>query len=207
MLLEAGCNPNAITSAEGYAFTGHWLIDGNMTPLLRAVHLKRTDLVALLLEHNADVNMEATLGVRRTPLQEAAERGCLEMVKLLLSNGADPNAPSAFQRGGTALQLAAISGNCNIACVLLEHGADIYQPPSILGRWPLEGAAEHGRLAMIDYLWRVSGDTGFSDQICDRAIELAGDNGYEACQDMIRELRKGKDASTCDLMYGALAVE
>lgn len=116
------------------------------------------------------------------------------------------NAPPTFRAGGTALQQAAINGNCNIACVLLERGADLHQPPRYLGRWPLEGAAEHGRLAMIDYLWRVSNNKGFSDEICDRAIELAGENGHEACQDLIQDLRKYKDPSTYDWISGALAV-
>ncbi|KAK7998999.1 hypothetical protein PG991_014674 [Apiospora marii] len=206
MLLEAGCNPNAIIIARGYVSRDDSSTDGNLTPILLAIQLKRTDLVALLLEKHADVNKEAILGIQRTPLQMAAELGCLEIVKLLLSNGADVNAQPAFRAGGTALQLAAISGNCNIACVLLEHGADLHQPPRILGRWPLEGAAEHGRLEMIDYLWRVSDGKGFSDEICDRAIELAGYNGHEACQDLIRDLKISKSPSTCGFMSGALAM-
>ncbi|KAK8137254.1 hypothetical protein PG984_005194 [Apiospora sp. TS-2023a] len=204
MLLDAGCNPNAIIEARGSPLMEDSSIDGNLTPLLLAIELKRTDLVALLLEKQADVNKGATLGIPRTPLQRAAELGCLEIVKLLLSKGAIVNALPAFRTGGTALQLAAISGNCNIVCVLLEHGADLSQRPRVLGRWPLEGAAEHGRLAMIDYLWQISGDKGFSDEICERAIELAGENGHEACQDMIRELRRSKSPSTCDLMSGIL---
>lgn len=206
MLLEAGCNPNATFAAREYDFMQDFPIDGNLTPLLMAIHLKRADLVVLLLGQNADVNKEATLGIQRTPLQRAAELGCLETVKLLLSNGANVNAPPAFQGGGTALQLAAISGNCNIACVLLEHGADLHQPPRVLGRWPLEGAAEHGRLAMIDYLWQVSDGKGFSDEICDRAIQLAGENGHEACQDLIRDLKKSQDTSTYNWMSGTLAL-
>ncbi|KAK8026146.1 hypothetical protein PG990_003969 [Apiospora arundinis] len=160
ILLEAGCDPNATTKGRGLVYARAASTDSNLTPLLLAIQLKRTDLVTLLLEKHAQVNKEATLGIERTPLQKAAELGCLEIVKQLLSRGADVNAAPAYRRGGTALQLAAISGNCNIACVLFEHGADLHQPPSILGRWPLEGAAEHGRLEMIEYLWRVSNGKG-----------------------------------------------
>ncbi|KAK7981126.1 hypothetical protein PG989_013583 [Apiospora arundinis] len=196
ILLEAGCDPNATINGRGYVFNRGASTDSNLTPLLLAIQLKRTDLVTLLLEKHAQVNKEATLGIERTPLQKAAELGCLEIVKQLLSHGADVNAAPAYRGGGTALQLAAISGNCNIACILFEHGADLHQPPSILGRWPLEGAAEQGRLEMIEYLWRASNGKGFSDEIYDRAIELAGGNGHEACQDLIRDLRKSKDPST-----------
>ncbi|KAK8126916.1 uncharacterized protein PG998_002675 [Apiospora kogelbergensis] len=189
-LLEAGCDPNAIS--RQLDVPRHR--DGSVTPLLWAIEVRSIDMVELLLEHHADANRQAILGVQRTPLQLASELGCLDIVKLLLSYNVDINADPARRGGGTALQLAAISGNCNIASELLEHGADLHQPPPVLGRWPLEGAAEHGRLEMIQYLWRVSG-VGFSDEICDRAMDLAGENGHVACQDCIKELNMSKPAN------------
>ncbi|KAK8096205.1 hypothetical protein PG999_014227 [Apiospora kogelbergensis] len=191
-LLEAGCDPNAFSQQRSQ--DDHHRYSSTLTPLLSAIELKSIDLVELLLEHLADVNREAILGVQRTPLQLAAELGRLDIVKLLLSHNANVNAAPALRRGGTALQLAAISGNCNVANELLEHGADLHQPPRVLGRWPLEGAAEHGRLEMIEYLWRVSGE-GFEAKICDRAMDLAGESGHVACQDCIKELKMSKPAN------------
>jgi ankyrin repeat protein len=106
-------------------------------------------------------------------------------VQLLIKERAQVNASPARRAGGTALQLAAISGNCNIAAELLSHGADPEAPPSNFdGRWPIEGAAEHGRLDMIEYLLKV---TLFDAEKCRRAMELARENGHMGCCDLILE--------------------
>lgn len=55
MLLEAGCDLNANIKVRGYAFMESSSIDGNLTPLLLAIQLGRTDLVTLLVEKHADV--------------------------------------------------------------------------------------------------------------------------------------------------------
>ncbi|KAH8172797.1 ankyrin repeats (3 copies) domain-containing protein [Sarocladium implicatum] len=181
-LLDAGANANGIVEEAP---------DGNKTPLLLAIQHKHLEIVETLLDHHAQVNCPATFRIRRTPLQMAAEIGRLDIVTLLLDQGADVNAEPALYAGATALQLAAASGICNIALKLLESGADLHQQPArYQGRWPLEAAAEHGNMDMIVLLWKVSG-TGFSDEICDRAVELATKNGREPCADLIGELRDG----------------
>ncbi len=135
--------------------------------------------------------------VRRTPLEMAAENGVLEMVKLLIQHGADVNAEPSIAMGGTALQLATISGSCNLAAELLQRGALLYMPPLIIGgRWPIEGAAEHGRLDMIQFLWTANeeplffhdGENGFQPRNFKKAMRLAGGNGHFACRDFIAEL-------------------
>ncbi|KAI2621793.1 ankyrin [Hypoxylon sp. NC1633] len=128
-LLDAGWNIDGIVN------------DSKETPLVVAIETRREALVEFLIDRGADVNKEATIGIRKTPLQAAAETGCLNIVELLLRNGAEINAKPALRGGGTALQYAAMGGNCNIAATLLDRGAVLN------GRWPLEGAAEHGRLA------------------------------------------------------------
>jgi ankyrin repeat protein len=133
------------------------------------------------------------MGLKRTPLQKAAEANSLELVTLLLGANADANGKPATRGGGTALQLAAIKGNCNIAAKLLECGADLSAPPAVVnGRWPLEGAAEHGRLDMIEFLWKNNlagfGVAGFDEKQCRRAMELAEENGHNPCRDLIAEL-------------------
>ncbi|PMD43050.1 ankyrin, partial [Hyaloscypha variabilis F] len=135
-----------------------------------------------MIDHGADVNKKAIMGLKRTPLQQAVEVNSLELVTLLLGANADANDKPATRGGGTALQLAAIQGNCNIAARLLEYGADLSTPPSIVnGRWPLEGAAEHGRLDMIEFLWKNKlagfGVAGFDEKQCRKAMELAEANG------------------------------
>jgi hypothetical protein len=175
-LLEAGCDPNSVVTAES---------SQNLTAMLAAIKIQSVGLVQVLLDHGAKVNTEATRGLKRTPLQAAAESGCLEIVQLLLENNADVNALPAPRGGGTALQLAAISGNCNIAAELLKRSANVSTLPSFVqGRWPLEGAAEHGRLDMLSLLLRLK--IYDADQ-CRRAAKFAEDNGHMGCKDLILE--------------------
>jgi ankyrin repeat protein len=194
-LLEAGCDPNSIVATPDYNSS----TDCNMTALLAAICTRIVGVVGLLLTFGADVNTQATRGLTRTPLQLAAELGCLEIVQLLIEEGAHVNALPTQRRGGTSLQLAAISGNCNIAAELLSHGADPEAPPSFIdGRWPIEGAAEHGRLDMIEYLLKV---TVYNEEKCERAMELARKNGHMGCHDLIAEhVEKQKSRGQNDLM-------
>ena len=60
------------------------------------------EVVSLLLENGADVNLTANKGV--TPLMMAAYKGDVEMVKLLLQAQADTTLVDA--NGDTALSLA-----------------------------------------------------------------------------------------------------
>jgi ankyrin repeat protein len=189
-LLEAGCDPNSIVSAPSA------MNKSNMTALLEAIQTKTLDLVRFLISSHADVNTEAKRGLSRTPLQLAAELGCLEMVKLLISEGADVNASPVPRGGGTALQLAAISGNCNIVAELLIHGADLWAPPSMVrGRWPIEGAAEQGRLDMVEYLLKV--DIHNAER-CERAMELARENGHMGCYDLLAKHVENRNADGQD---------
>lgn len=199
LFLNAGYHPNSIVKYERVFDTtfpeelrgmaSDISYRSNTTALLLSIELRRASLVTLLLDHGADVNLPATCRILRTPLQKACEVGSLEIVKILLDRGADPNGKPARCQGATALQLAAISGNCNIAAELLDRGADLYQRPlKAGGRWPLEGAAEYGRLEMIEFLWRVSSGRGFDKPICDFAIKVAERQGHLACRDLIEDL-------------------
>ncbi|KAK9413219.1 putative Ankyrin [Seiridium unicorne] len=158
----------------------------NQTILLLAIEMRSLPLSKMLVEDGADVNKPACLRIRRTPLQKACEVGNLEIVDFLLDNRADPNGKPAMCHGATALQLAAIYGDPVIAAVLIDHGADLNQPPPLAdGRWPLEGAAENGRIEMIEYLGRI----GFpAKAVCERAMDLAEKRGHLACRDLIKDI-------------------
>lgn len=190
LLLDAKCDPNGIVSYDDNP------IVVNQTPLLESIEADVIDLVQLLIEREASVNGDAVLGVRRTPLQKAVEIGNLEVVRLLLKRGADVNAKPAYARGGTALQFAALKSNCKLAAELIEKGAYLYALPSKShGRWPLVGAAEHGRLDMISFLWKAKNEficlekeSGFEEKHCRRAMDLAVKNCHYACKDLISEL-------------------
>lgn len=184
--LQAGADPNGMARLEEYPYRC-------VTALMVALETGREDVVTLMVDKGADVNLQPRLSLRRTPLQYAAELGDLDMIRLLLRKDAHVNSPPAFQGGGTALQFAAISGNCNIAAELLEQGASLDIPPSKLdGRWPLEGAAEQGRLDMIQLLWNARELSplgfGFEKRQCLRAMDFARERGHFGCRDLIAEL-------------------
>ena len=170
-------------------------------PLLQAIRCQKFDIVRLLLEHGADANKPAQFGLRRTALQEAAEVGDLAIVRLLLEHGVDVNAAPAALVGATALQLAAINGNCEIATILIEHGAQHDVPPPIgpHGRWPLEGAAEHGRFDMIRLLWDAD-KRYFEDEQCPRAVRLAERNGHIGCAELVAELKARRSSTHHDTL-------
>jgi hypothetical protein len=126
-LLDCGCDPNCFVvraSSVGCVI--------NRTAFLMSIWTRSKDLVQLMIDHGADVNRKATMGLKRTPLQQAVEVNSLELVTLFLGANADANDKPATRGGGTALQLAAIQGNCNIAAKLLECGADLSTPPAIV---------------------------------------------------------------------------
>lgn len=183
-LLIAGSDVN--TTMKDFT-PGHDYV--KTTAFLQAIETKRREIVELLIQYGADINAPARAGVRQTPLQKAAEVNNLEIVRLLLDNNADVNAATAIFDGATALQFAAIHGNCEMAIVLMNHGArlDVSPPQGPRGRWPLEGAAENGRLDMIQFLWNANGGP-FDDKQCQNAMRLAVRNGHIGCRDMIGEL-------------------
>lgn len=112
------------------------------TLLLVAIATDQLDMVQLLIDRGANVNLPAKRGVKRTPLQKAAEVGSRPIIQLL-DHGAEINAAPAERGGGTALQLACTGGYIGIVELLLKHGADIAAPASkVDGRSPIEGAAE-----------------------------------------------------------------
>lgn len=189
-LLDYGCDPNGIVTHLTYGEP-----DVKQTALLEAIDTGSKDLVKLLIDSGARVNHEAKLGLKRTPLQKAVEVDSLEIVTLLLEVEADVNARPAERGGATAFQLAAIRGNCIIAAKLLDYGANLHAPPAhINGRWPLEGAAENGRIQMIFFLWEVN-RACFGFEECRRAMELAEGNGYMACRGAIAELSQKRVAT------------
>lgn len=182
-LLNAGSDVNAIIPVDD------WDGGTKSTALLQAIQTENRAIVQLLVQRGAEVNKPARLGIWRTPLQEAAALNNLEMVRLLLEKGADVNALPAKLCGATALQFAAIHGNCDMAMTLIEHGAKLDVAPSMgpPGRWPLEGAAENGRIDMIQLLWDANSGP-FDDQQCRKAMRLAERQGHLGCRDMIIEL-------------------
>lgn len=114
-----------------------------------AIYRCSPEIVALLLDHGADVNARATL--ERTPLIDAAQThgSDIHLVELLLSRGADVTAKDVF--GSSALQHAVVSGSISMVKLLLDNGADEKEPDRF-GDSLLHLAVSRGAPDMLTYL-------------------------------------------------------
>lgn len=106
--LDAGMNINATRNTDGW------------TALLSASFYKKADLVQLLLERQAAVNIQDKQG--RTPLHYASAMGAEDIVTMLLEAGANPNLQD--KQGRTSLMEAYSKKQAKIAEILKNAGAD-----------------------------------------------------------------------------------
>jgi ankyrin repeat protein len=89
------------------------------TPLDAAVAANHLEVVKVLLQNHASVNVRAAAG--HTPLHKAAMNGNVEIAKLLLEGGADVNATD--DAGKTPLEYAGEKDHPEVASLLREKGA------------------------------------------------------------------------------------
>jgi len=126
-----GCDAAGTTSDAVAALD--WLLANAQTPAVAnlsfgrggdaaldaAVAGNHTEVVRLLLEHHASVNVRSSGGM--TPLQKAAQNGNLEVCRLLLEKGADVAARD--DAGKTPLGYAIEGKHEAVALLLRERGA------------------------------------------------------------------------------------
>ena len=123
---------------------------GGTTPLHKAAHFRRREVVELLIDKGADVNVKGTGGL--TPLHIAKTK---EITELLITNGADVNAKS--NGGGTPLHQAAGNSHKEVAQLLISKGADV-NAKTKRGETPLDQAKRHPETAAL--LRKHGGKTG-----------------------------------------------
>jgi ankyrin repeat protein len=156
-------------------------------PLVRAARSGNLEIVRLLIEHGATVDIGKESG-DRTPLLEAAGQGHVDVVKLLISKGADVN---ARVKGLTPLLLACAWGQMpagppgdktKTIHILLENGADVnVQDESWLktGRTPLMYAVMQGNAALVQALLGKGATLDLKNKDGDTAVSLAKKDGLE----------------------------
>jgi ankyrin repeat protein len=112
LLLECGADPNAL-SRSGY------------TPLMQACKEQNVDVVRILLEHEAGVNIKTLARFdEKRALYYVILGGNVELTSLLLKNGAYLRCISAKTH---ALTFAVSLGRLEICKELLQHGANVQE--------------------------------------------------------------------------------
>lgn len=158
------------------------------TPIYEAAAHNHPELVRLLLDYGADINICTNTG--ETPLHGAIAAHHQLMVTLLLDNGADINASLA--QGQTPLRFAVIKGYADIVELLLARGAQ----PNTRGKTgltPLHWAALKGQPAIVSLLTTHGADVFARDDAgrtpLDWVIQRARQHGpyaaYKAVVDLL----------------------
>jgi ankyrin repeat protein len=122
--------------------------DGS-TPFLEAMEWipKQCDIMSLLMDHNADVNVHNRWG--DSALQIAARYGLFELSQMLLEHNAEVEA--CDKHGSTPLLLASYYGHINVVRLLLDYNAAVNAHDGD-GDTPLHSAAGCGHLEITRML-------------------------------------------------------
>ncbi len=118
------------------------------TALMRAAEYQRTEVVTLLLENGADVNIKNKRN-NRTALMEASSSGNIVIIKQLVERGAEINAKT--HTNSTALHFASMWGHVDAVRLLIELGAKPDMPGE-LGRTPMVIAEQNGHTEVVKVL-------------------------------------------------------
>ena len=157
------------------------------SPLIRAAERGRTEVVKLLLEKGADVNVKQ-IGTGATALIMASQGGHTEVVKLLLEKGADVNAKD--NNGITALLIASSKGRTEVVKLLLGKGADVNVKTTNDGTTAMWQASQNGHTEVVKLLLEKGADVNAKDNNGITALLIVSSKG----QTEVVKLLLGKGA-------------
>ena len=149
------------------------------------------EILALLLDHGADVSLEGSEG---KPLVMACQEGLVDAARLLLDRGAAVNGFST--QGWTPAQAAAFRNSVDVLELLLERGAslDLVQPPEVghtRCRTPFSVACIFGRVEAATLLLERGSDIEGVDSRGATPLINALLNGQPGCVRLL--LSRGAD--------------
>jgi ankyrin repeat protein len=168
LLLDAGANPSARTLR-------------NSTPLEVAVGGKHPDVIRLLVDADAEIDVQSD-DQGTSPLMIAASSGQTDVVRLLVSRGANPNLKN--RAGQTALFSAVKEDQSEIVAILIKAGADVNAatPKRVT---PLHLSASLGRSEAAGILLAAGADPRKAAVDGSTPIEVAYRNGHAALAAML----------------------
>lgn len=147
-LLDKGSlNPNAFIGAKSLLYL--------------AAERSRPEIVRLLLDRGAEVDLATNTASQDTPLSIAAEMNHLEVLRELLKRGANANASNS--ENSTPLYYAAHRGHVEVVRELLKHGADANGSKKAKYT-PLHAAARLGHTEIVRELLHHNATVDSSDR-------------------------------------------
>ncbi|XP_059498944.1 ankyrin repeat and death domain-containing protein 1A-like isoform X3 [Stegostoma tigrinum] len=147
----------------------------NRTALHWAVACGNEDAVKLLLDHNANVDIEDKFGM--TPALLAAWFGHLQLLRILVNAGAKVTVRNSIGQG--IHHCAAHQGHLAIIRYTIEELQEVpLDKPDQTGKTPLLLAAENGQLDVVTHLLARGCDHQFQDKEGNSSIHLAAGQGH-----------------------------
>ena len=172
---------------------------GGKTTLIHASEQGQTELAKLLVERDADINIQTNAG--ETALLLAIWWGHTELVKLLVTNDADINIQN--KAGDTALMKAAKTRRTEIAELLIAQNADINMQNNT-GDTVLIIAAWWGQTELVKLLVTNDADINTQNNTESTALMKAAKTGHTK----VVELLVAHDANLIlKDMYGKTALD
>uniref|UniRef100_A0A6C0ED74 Uncharacterized protein n=1 Tax=viral metagenome TaxID=1070528 RepID=A0A6C0ED74_9ZZZZ len=154
---------------------------GGLTPLLYATKRKHFDIIKLLVEHGADVNIQNKEGF--TPLINSILYEDKKSVELLLKSGANVEQKKGFL---TPLNIACIYGNMEIIELLLKNGADI-NTKNQYGVTPLIMSIGKKFINVVKLLIEKGANVNLSDEVGGTPLMYAcGKNVFEIVELLVK---------------------
>ena len=156
------------------------------SPLQAAAVNNHRDLVILLLENGANVNIfggefgNAIVGAAATTLATDSSA----VVQILLAKGADTSKTDGH--GRTALFYAAMRGKTNVVRLLLSYKADSSIGAED-GDTPLHSAAFHGHEEIVKLLLKDGNNVNITGRNILTPLHYAAINGYETIAKLLLE--------------------
>ncbi|KAJ4425834.1 hypothetical protein ANN_27460 [Periplaneta americana] len=173
------------------------------TPLSWAAYKGDLEMVSLLVEKGADVNVYDAW--KLTPLYYAITGCHLNVVQFLIENGADVNACN--NNGDSPITVAAEQGNVDVVKLLMDKGADvnacnnfgasvIFSAKRGVGESPIFAAAKAGNVDVVRFLMDKGADVNACNDFGQSLIFAAVKGGSVHIMRLL--LDKGCDLKACN---------
>jgi len=142
------------------------------TALMEACEYGHLEIVKLLIEKGADVNLDNNFGI--TALMYASKKGYLKIIELLLKNDADINYQDNYGKNSayTALIYACKEGQLETVKLLLKKGANINEK-DVSNETALLIACSSGHLEIVKLLLKNGADMNQVDKFGFNSLMMA----------------------------------